>query len=125
MATELQLRANRVAALILQFQPRNSAETFLVQSMTAANFFHSVHGVAYDLQAALEELIGIAPDARQVGFNSCVPTNALAFQVQLFHLHGAAGKRADIDKGKGTYWVEEMEAVKHQTFCSSSSGWAS
>src|ERR1700733_1417330 len=65
---------------------------------TTANFFHGVHGIAYNLQAALEKLIGVAPNAGKVGRDFRIPANASALEVQLFHLYRAACEGADVDE---------------------------
>src|SRR6266849_1052810 len=68
---------------LIAFAPRARQEG------SAAHFVQSIHGIAYDFQAALKELVGVAPDPRKAGRNAALDSNFLAFQTEQFHLYGA------------------------------------
>src|SRR5579859_3667449 len=63
----------------------------------AGSFLQSIHGVADDLQAALQKLVGVAPDRWQSGSNCAVNANPVALHLQHLHLQSTLQEWSDFD----------------------------
>src|SRR4029077_8818123 len=82
---------------------------------STTNFFQGIHGVTNNCEAALEELIAVAPNARKIRRNLALYSNPPAFHAKQFHLQRTMQQGAHIQQFLFSWCLlRKTEQTSHQ-----------